>query len=154
MSGADVSTMGGNIDIKKAAVYVKANTMGGDIDIDKIDGWVKATTMGGDVTIHMIGDPSKGERDVNISSMGGDIDLTLPDGIAAEFDIRINYTRNSSKDYEIISDFPIKINEDEEWKYTDGEPVKEIKGSGKTGDGKNTIRITTHNGNIRLRKGN
>ena len=152
MSGADVSTMGGNIDIKKAAEFIKASTMGGNIDISEIDGWVKASTMGGDIEINMTGDPEKGDRDVNISSMGGDIELTLPEGISAEFDVRINYTRNSRQDYEIKSDFPLNIKEDEDWKYKNGDPHKEITASGKTGSGKNKIYINTNNGDITIKK--
>lgn len=153
MSGADVSTMGGNIKVRKAADHVKATTMGGNITIDQINGWVKASTMGGDIDVNMTGDPAKGNRDVNISSMGGDIELTLPDGISARFDVRITYTRRSSRDYQIKSDFPLDIKKDKEWEYDNGEPKKEINGSGKTGDGKNLIKVTTHNGDIIIRKG-
>lgn len=152
MHGANVSTMGGDIEIRKAKDYVKANTMGGDISIDDIDGWVKATTMGGDIDVYMTGDPKEGKRDVEISSMGGDIDLTLPDGISAEFDIKINYTRNSRQNYKIESDFPIKINETKDWKYSGGDPRKVIEGEGKTGAGEHHIKITTTNGNVKIRK--
>jgi len=152
MSGADVSTMGGNIDIRKAAEFIKASTMGGNIDIDEIDGWVKASTMGGDINVEMTGDPDKGDRDVNISSMGGDIDLTLPAGISAEFDVRITYTRNSRQNFEIKSDFPLTIKEDEDWKYKNGDPHKEIVARGKSGDGKNKININTNNGDITIKK--
>jgi hypothetical protein len=153
MSGADVTTMGGNIDIAKAAEFVKASTMGGNIDINDIDGWVKASTMGGDIDVKMTGDPAKGERDVNISSMGGDIELVLPEGISAEFDVRITFTRKSNQDFKIESDFPLKIEEDKEWQYNDGDPHKDITGAGKTGNAKNLIKISTHNGDISIKKG-
>ncbi|MCB0282399.1 MAG: DUF4097 family beta strand repeat protein [Calditrichaeota bacterium] len=153
LSGADVSTMGGNIHVNKAAEFVKANTMGGTIEIEDIDGWVKATTMGGDVIVNMTGNPSKGRRDVNLSSMGGDILLTLPDGISADFDIRLTYTRRSSQDFKIISDFPIKIDEDKDWNYNDGDPRKVISGTGEINGGKNLIRISTINGDITIKKG-
>jgi len=152
LSGAEVSTMGGNVDINKAAEYIKASTMGGNIDIGEIDGWVKASTMGGDIYVKMTGDPAQGDRDVDISSMGGDIDLILPEGISADFDVRITYTRKSRQDYEIKSDFPLKIEKDEEWQYKNGDPHKDIIASGKTGDGKNTIRVNTHNGDIHIKK--
>ncbi|KAA3617711.1 MAG: hypothetical protein D8M58_00855 [Calditrichaeota bacterium] len=151
-SGADVSTMGGDIDVNKAKLYIKANTMGGDIDIRDIDGWVKATTMGGDVDVTMTGDPSKGDRHVEISSMGGDIELVLPDGISADFDIRITYTRNSNKNYEINSDFSLDIEEDDEWSYNNGDPRKKIEGTGKSGDGEHSIKVSTINGNITIKK--
>jgi DUF4097 and DUF4098 domain-containing protein YvlB len=153
LSGADVSTMGGNIHVNKAADYVKANTMGGTIEIEEIDGWVKATTMGGDVIVTMTGDPSKRRRDVTLSSMGGDIILTLPAGISAEFDVRLTYTRRSSQDFKIDSDFPLKIEEDDEWSYRDGDPRKTISGTAEINGGKHFIKITTINGDIRIKKG-
>ena len=152
MSGADVSTMGGDIQVKKAAGFVKANTMGGTVEIEEIDGWVKATTMGGDVIVKMTGDPNQGRRDVHISSMGGDIDLTLPAGISARFDIRLTYTRKSSQDFKISSDFPLDMEEDDEWNYQNGDPRKTIDGTGKTGSGEYLVKISTINGNIRIKK--
>ena len=152
-SGANVSTMGGDIHIRSAAEFVKAKTMGGDIDIEEIDGSARATTMGGDVTIKMVGDPDKGKRDVDISSMGGDIELTVPAGLSMEFDIKLSITKNSSRDYKIISDFPIKIEKDDEWDYSNGSARKYVYGTGEVSGGKNNIKIDTINGNIFIRKG-
>ncbi|MBD3223882.1 MAG: hypothetical protein GF313_04085 [Caldithrix sp.] len=152
--GADVHTMGGSIHVKKAKVYVKAKTMGGDINIDEVDGWVKATTMGGDINIKMVGDGQKGKRDVYISSMGGVIDLTLPANISADFDVKLTYTRDSSQDFEIDSDFDMTIEEEsDEWSYRNGSPRKVIRGKGSVGGGKNTIHIETINGDVRIKKG-
>ncbi len=153
--GADVHTMGGDIEIKKADIYVKAKTMGGDIDINSVNGWVKASTMGGDVTVVMVGDGQKGKRDVNISSMGGEIELTLPSNISAKFDVHLTYTKDSRQDFKINSDFDMDIEEKtKEWQYRQGTPRKEIVGKGQVGGGKNTIHIDTINGNIRIKKGN
>jgi DUF4097 and DUF4098 domain-containing protein YvlB len=152
-AGATVSTMGGDVHIRSAAKYVKAKTMGGDIDIDAIDGAAKASTMGGDVTVTMIGDPEKGERDVDLSSMGGDIILTVPAGLSMDFDIKLTYTERARKEYKIISDFPINIEQSEEWDYSQGSARKYIFGTGKVGGGKNRVRIETTNGNIIIKKG-
>jgi len=151
--GAAVKTMGGNIEINRAKLYVRATTMGGNIDIGEIDGWIKASTMGGDVSAVMVGDPDKGERNVEISSMGGDIELTLPAGISADFDIRLTYTKNSSQSYKISSDFDLKVEESKEWEYSKGSPRKVIRGGGSVKGGKNRIKIETINGNITIRKG-
>ena len=152
-AGANVSTMGGDVHIRSAAKYVKAKTMGGDIDIDAIDGAAKASTMGGDVTVKMIGDPNKGDREVDLSSMGGDITLTVPAGLSMDFDIKLTYTERARKDYKIISDFPIKLEESEEWDYSQGSARKYIFGTGKVGNGKHKVRIETINGNIIIKKG-
>jgi len=151
--GAKVNTMGGDIDIDMAKVYVDATTMGGDIDIREIDGWIKASTMGGNVTAVMVGDPNKGERHVDVSSMGGDIEITLPADLSIEFDVRLTYTKNSRKNYKIISDFDIKTEETKDWSYSNGTPRKHIYGTGKVKDGKHLVRIETINGDIRIRKG-
>ncbi len=153
-AGANVSTMGGDIRIRSAAKYVRAKTMGGDINLDEVDGGAKASTMGGDITVRMIGDPGKGDRDIDLSSMGGDITLTVPAKLSMDFDVKLTYTKNSRRSYKIESDFPIKIDEKDEWDYSEGTPRKYIYGTGKTGDGKYKIKIETINGDIRILKGN
>ena len=152
-SGAAVSTMGGDIHISSAGKYANASTMGGDIELGKVDGSIEASTMGGDITATMVGDPEKGERDVDLSSMGGDITLTVPAGLSMRFDIKLTFTKNSSRSYKIISDFPIKTEESKEWDYDAGTPRKYIFGSGNVKDGKNKIKIETINGNIYIKKG-
>lgn len=153
--GADVHTMGGNIHIHSANKYVKAKTMGGDIDIDAVDGWVETSTMGGDVTVTMIGNPVEGKRNVEISSKGGDISLTVPPGLSMDFDIELAYTRNSRKNYKIDSDFDMRIEETDEWSRPRfmGSPRKYIYGSGSIAGGNNTIKIKTINGNIYIKRG-
>src|SRR6185436_19983527 len=116
--GAEVSTMGGDIRIHSAGEYVKAKTMGGDISIDKVDGAIKAETMGGDVDVTMVGNPAEKNRDVLLSSKGGDITLVVPAGLSMDVDIRLAYTRDSrhdSKSYRIESDFELKEERSKEW---------------------------------------
>lgn len=151
-SGANVSTMGGDIRIRSAKKYVKAKTMGGDITIDSIDGSVEASTMGGDLRVTMVGDPNSGDRHVGMESKGGEIVLSLPDGLSMRFDIKLAYTRNSRQDFRILSDFPIGIRETDSWDYIQGSPRKYIYGTGSVGTGKHLVKIETINGNITIRK--
>jgi DUF4097 and DUF4098 domain-containing protein YvlB len=151
--GANVSTMGGEIRIGSAGKYVKAKTMGGDIEVKEVDGGFKLSTMGGDVTAKMIGNPDTGDRDIDISSMGGDINVTVPPGLSMRFDLKLTYTKRSSGSYQIISDFPVKIEESEDWDYSNGSPRKIIYGSGEVAGGKYKVKIETINGNIVIRKG-
>jgi len=144
-SGADVHTMGGDITIDSAREYVKAKTMGGDIRINEADGWVKATTMGGDVRVLVIGN-----HDVELTSMSGEITLAIPDGADLDIDIELDYTKNSSRNYKIVSDFPIDQNESADWDYDHGTPRKTISGVA-TGGG-NRVVIRTINGNVYLKK--
>jgi len=152
--GADVSTMGGEIRIRSARKYVKAKTMGGEIKIDEIDGGVKATTMGGDVQVNMVGDPDEYDRDVVLSSMGGDIILTVPAGLSMDFDIKLTLTHRARDDeYRIISDFPMEIEKSGDWESAGRSDRRYIYGTGKVAGGKNKIRIDTINGDIIIKKG-
>lgn len=152
--GANVSTMGGEIHIRSAEKYVKAKTMGGEINIDKIDGGVEATTMGGDINVRMVGDPDEYNRDVELSSMGGDIILTVPAGLSMDFDIKLTITDRASRDYKIISDFPINIEKKGDWESSSWSERRTIYGTGEVSGGKNKIRIDTINGNITIKEGN
>ncbi|MHB0971483.1 MAG: DUF4097 family beta strand repeat-containing protein [Thermoanaerobaculia bacterium] len=147
--GADVKTMGGAIEIKEAAEFVKASTMGGDIRVGGVAGSAKASTMGGDVDVTILpGGPR--DKDVDLSSMGGRITLTLPAGYSASFDVEITYTKNSSRKYEIKSDFPMQITETPDWNYRAGAPRKFIRGTSTSGA--HTVKIRTVNGDVVIRK--
>lgn len=153
LHGAKVHTMGGDIHIKKARKFITAKTMGGEVRIDDIDGWVKATTMGGNISVTMTGDPSKGKRDVYLSSKGGNITLTVPEGLDMDADIKISFTKGSKRNYSITSDFKLDIRQSGEWIKTHGSPRKTVTGKGKTGNGTHKILIKTINGNVILKKG-
>ena len=149
--GADVNTMGGDIVIKSAGEYIVAQTMGGDIDVRKLDGGIDASTMGGDIDVVMVGDPEKGNRDVEISSKGGEIHLTVPDGMSMEFDLKIELTRRKGE-YRINCDFPIDI-EGENGKETSWSSRRNyIYGTGSVNGGKHKIKIDTVNGDIYIHK--
>jgi DUF4097 and DUF4098 domain-containing protein YvlB len=149
--GADVNTMGGDIIIKSAGEYIVAQTMGGDIDVKKLDGGIDASTMGGDVDIVMIGDPNEGNRDVELSSKGGEIHLTVPDGLSMEFDLKIELTRRKG-DYTIHSDFPIDIEGEKGNDSSWSSRRSYIYGTGSVNGGKNKIKIDTINGDIYIHK--
>jgi hypothetical protein len=154
-NGAKLKTMGGEITINQAGIFADVETMGGNIDIKEINGWVKAKTMGGDIEVKMTGNPEEGKRDVTLTSMGGDITLTVPNELSMDIEIEIAYTRNSDMDFEdckIVSDFPTKEERSTKWERSHGSPRKYITATGTTGDGKNKIKIKTINGNVYLKK--
>jgi DUF4097 and DUF4098 domain-containing protein YvlB len=151
-AGAQLNTMGGDIHVRSAKDHVKAKTMGGNIRIDAIDGWVHAETMGGDVQVVMTGNAASGKRDVELVSYSGDIELTVPSGLAMTLDLELAYTKGKSGKYAIKSDFPVSMEETDEWDKSDGSPRKYINGSGTIGAGTHRVRVRTINGNIILRK--
>jgi len=156
-NGAKLKTMGGEITINYAGKFLDAETMGGDINAKEVDGWIKAKTMGGDIEAKMVGDPKEGNRDVKLTSMGGDITLVVPNGLSMDIDIEIAYPKNSRKEFEdckIISDFKIDETRTTEWERKNGNSERKyIYGKGSVNGGKNKIIIKTINGNVYLKKG-
>lgn len=151
-NGARLKTMGGDIKVNQAEKFITAETYGGDIEIKEIDGWVKAKTLGGDVTVTMTGDGKEGGRDVTLTSLSGDITLTVPAGLSMEIEIELAYTKKHT-DCKIVSDFNINQERTDEWDDEQGTPRKYIYGKGSINGGKNKIIIHTINGNIYLKKG-
>lgn len=152
MSGAKVKTMGGDITVNKAAMFIEAETMGGEIDIREIDGKIKATTMGGDINAKMVGDPVKGERDVYLKSMGGDIHLTIPANLSMNVEIEIGYDRRN-EDVKIVSDFDLKQERDVVKSESKDHNKKYLIGTGVFNGGKNKVKIKTIGGDVYLKKG-
>ncbi len=150
--GAALSTMGGAIHVRSAAKFVKAKTMGGKVLLDAVDGWMDASTMGGDVEATMTGDPSQGNRSVSLTSMAGDITLSVPAGLSMDFDIELAYTKGHEGKYTIASDFPLSQEVSPEWDRHNGSPRKIIHGSGSVAGGKNRVTIRTVNGNVAIRR--
>lgn len=80
--------------------------------------------------------------------MGGK--LTLPIDYTASFDVEIAYTKNSSRNFEIKSDFPMTVTETSDWNYHAGVPRKFIRG--KSSGGAHTVKIRTGNRDVVIRK--
>jgi len=148
--GARVETKGGNIVIKKSAESVDAKTMGGNITISEHAGRVAASTMGGNVAAVIV--PGGANQDVDISSMGGQIALTLPPGFSGVFDLEITYTRKSSKEPKISSDFPLQQEISPDWERGEWDSRKFIRATGTAGGGANKVKIRTVNGDIVIKK--
>lgn len=151
--GARVRTQGGQIVVRSAEQFVDAETMGGDVRIERVDGDVKAVTMGGNVEVTFVGDPGQEGREIEMSSNGGEMELTVPAGMGLDIDVDLVYTRDSSRSFRIDSAFPLQVEEDAEWTYGHGSPRKHIRGTGRAGSGGNRVRIRTINGNVRIKVG-
>ena len=147
LNGADVSTMGGEILVGKVNNFLKAETMGGNIEVEELNGWIKAKTMGGKIEVKMVGDPSKGKRDVRLTSMGGDIYLTVPADLPMDIEIEIVYNEDDKVEIESEVDLIEKVEDSSKWNNS-----KKLIATGKTGSGKNKIYISTINGNVHLKK--
>jgi DUF4097 and DUF4098 domain-containing protein YvlB len=147
---ATVKTMGGSIDVDQSTGPVEASTMGGAITISTANGPIKATTMGGDISVRETGS-SAGERDIELSSKGGRIELTVPKDFPMDVRISLAYTK-ADRGYHIEQHAGLEVSETGEWDNSHGSPRKYIRASGRVGNGQNKVSIDTVNGDVILRQ--
>jgi hypothetical protein len=150
-SYAKVKTMGGSITIDHATGSVDATTMGGPISIGHVTGAIKATTMGGDITAREVG-ASSDRRDVELTSSGGTITLTVPKDFPMDVQITLAHTKNAPRSYEIIDHVGLQQQETPDWDNSLGSPRKYIRAAGRVGSGLNHIVIKTINGDVILKQ--
>ena len=150
-SFAKVKTMGGAITIDQAVGSVDATTMGGEIGIGQADGAIKASTMGGDITARMVG-VSSSERDVELTSKGGSITLTVPKDFPMDVRISLAHTKNAPRTYAIVDHMGLDQQETPDWDSSFGSPRKYIRARGRVGSGLNHVTIETVNGDVTLKQ--
>jgi len=94
-SGGDVSVKGvtGNVELRTSGGSIHADTIRGDVDADtsggdvsllQVDGKIRGNTSGGSVRCSLAG----ANRGISATTSGGDIELSLPRGTAANIDAR------------------------------------------------------------------
>jgi DUF4097 and DUF4098 domain-containing protein YvlB len=147
-SFAKIKTMGGGIEIEQATGSVDATTMGGGISIGSASGPVKAESMGGTIRLRETG-TSNQERDIHLSSKGGNIELTVPKDFPMTVKITLAYTRTDHQ-YHIVQNAGLDVHESGEVDRSEGTPRKYIRASGMVGSGLNRVTIDTINGDVIL----
>jgi DUF4097 and DUF4098 domain-containing protein YvlB len=145
--GAVLRTMGGDIRVKRANGTVVAKTMGGNIRVDRLEGSLDAGTMGGNVEVEVLGAAS--DRDIAITSMGGSIELTLPQDFAADFEVELE-NHAGEPPAKIISDFPLNIRESTRHHWF--RKVNVVTATGRNGSGGTRVRLWTAGAGITIRK--
>jgi DUF4097 and DUF4098 domain-containing protein YvlB len=151
VSYAHLKTMGGNITIDHAEASVDATTMGGNITIKDVNGRVQATTMAGDITAHLIGYSST-QRDVYLTSNSGTITLIVPKDFPMDVRIKLAYTKNADKTFDIIEHLGLTHRESADWDTSQGTPRKYIYAEGRVGSGQNHVEINTINGDVIIKQ--
>jgi|ERR1051325_6124260 DUF4097 and DUF4098 domain-containing protein YvlB len=145
--GAVLRTMGGDIRIERAGGTVTAKTMGGNIRVDRLEGSLDAGTMGGNVEVEVLG--AAAGRDIDISSMGGSIEVTLPKDFPADFEVELEQSEDG-RPSKIISDFPLNIRESTKRHWF--RKVSVLTATGKNGTGGTRVRLWTTGADITIRK--
>lgn len=147
-NGASLRTMGGDIVITRAAGRVVAKTMGGNIDIASLDGSGDIATMGGEIHVSVAGRAPG--HDLDLSSMGGEIELTLPADFNGDITVELD-EGNGNQGHRVISDFPLNMSDSTRWHWFGGRRLVHM-ASGRIGSGVNHVRITTIGSDIVIRK--
>ncbi|HJQ40678.1 MAG TPA: hypothetical protein VKB93_26365 [Thermoanaerobaculia bacterium] len=145
--GASLRTMGGDIRIDRAGGKVTAKTMGGNIYVDRLEGSLDAGTMGGNVEVEVFG--AGAGRNIEITSMGGSIELTLPKDLAADFEVVLEQDANDPPN-KIISDFPLNMRQSTKRRWF--RKVNVVTASGRNGSGGTRVRLWTAGADITIRK--
>lgn len=146
--GAELRTMGGDIRVDRARGEVVARTMGGNIRVRNLIGSLVAGTMGGNVTAEI--DGVAGSRSLDLYSMGGRVELTLPADFSGTFEIELEQS-DDRREGRIISDFPLQVRKSrrERWFRRDTEVLN---ATGRVGSGEARVKIKTIGDDITIRK--
>ncbi len=165
--GADLNTMGGTIRLRNVDSVAKVKTMGGNIEIDTAGGPVDTTTMGGNIRVLAAGDsvhatsmggnvnvrivPSSAKaRNIDLSTMGGEVELIVPKGFPMDIDIKLAYTKESWHKPNITEPFGLAHSESSDWDYSNGSPRKYIYAKGRVGTGGNRVVINAIGGDVTI----
>lgn len=151
VNGAELETMGGSIEVNNVHEYLDATTMGGDIEIKNADARVKCSTMGGDVYLNVTASPDAENRDIKLSSMGGDIEVIVPEDFSMDIDVEITMDGRGNDYFKVISDFDLEEKKSNRSEWNDnGEIVLTARGI--VNGGKNRVILSTRNGNVKIEK--
>ena len=146
----NAATSGGDIDAVGLFGASRLRTSGGDVQLRDVQASVSAATSGGDVEVDFTLKDFAKPHAIDLKSSGGEITLTIPEKLPATImaEIRLGDSRWYSRErYDIASDFPLKIQREEE-----SREGRYIRGEGQINGGGDAITLTTSAGNITIRK--
>jgi len=143
----EATTGGGDIYAKTVTGALDVETGGGEIELVDMKNRVDVATGGGDVSVEMTMTDFTADHTVNIRTGGGDIDLAIPENLPATIDATIKYNKRNWEDYEITSDFSLKIKT-----TNDDSRYRVIHATGDINGGGDPVTLRTGGGNIRITK--
>ena len=108
----------------------------------RIERIVDINCAGGSIEAEMMVSDSNVDTHCTLISSGGDLILWIPKDLEATFDVELKITRWADEDYEIMSDFPLKIDK----------KGRGVVCGGDLNGGGDLIKLKTTNGDIEIRK--
>ncbi|MDZ7291631.1 MAG: DUF4097 domain-containing protein [candidate division KSB1 bacterium] len=146
----EASTSGGDVEAVGLMAATRLRTSGGDVQARDVQASIHASTSGGDVEVEFTQKDFTKPHVITLKSSGGSIELAIPEKLPATItaEIRLGNGRWFSRErYDISSDFPLKIQREE-----DRREGRYIRGEGQINGGGDLITLTTSAGNITIRK--
>jgi DUF4097 and DUF4098 domain-containing protein YvlB len=146
----DASTSGGDVEAVGLLAPARLRTSGGDVRARDVQASINASTSGGDVEVEFTLKDFTKPHAITLKSSGGSVTLAIPEKLPANIfaEIRLGDGRWFSRErYDISSDFPLKIQREE-----DRREGRYIRGEGSINGGGDPITLTTSAGNITIRK--
>ena len=129
----DASTVNGGLAISGISGDIAAHTVNGDVEAGSTGGRVEAKTVNGSITVRTVAGGTAG--DLEYSTVNGSITIEMSEGTNADVNL-------STVNGRIASDFPLTLEGN----------INPRRIRAKLGNGGPSIRATTVNGGIRLRK--
>jgi DUF4097 and DUF4098 domain-containing protein YvlB len=146
--GARLRTMGGDIRVTRGAGLIVAKTMGGDIEIRQLEGSADVGSMGGNIRVNVVA--SGVGHDLDVHTLGGQIEVTLPRDFDGDFSVELEEDHNNDS-HRITSDFPLQIQESTRWRLFGGSR-KVWTATGRSGSAVNRVKISTIGSDITIRR--
>ena len=128
----DASTVNGGLTVDGTSADIQATTVNGDVDARSTAGRVEASTVNGSITVRTTAANANG---LEYETVNGSITIELPSNTNADVNL-------STVNGRISSDFPLTLDG-----YINPRRIR-----AKLGSGGPTIRASTVNGSVRLRK--
>ncbi len=145
----DASTSGGDIEGRMVVGNARVSTAGGDIEVLDLQGGIEGKTAGGDIEVEMTLKDFSKPHGVSLRTAGGEISLTIPDGLPARIRAEIEVS-DRWESYDIYSDFPLTSSLAGQEAQRRGR--RYITSQGEINGGGDLIELYTSNGNIYIKK--
>lgn len=91
-------TSGGHIEVDQSEGTMELHTSGGHISLNRLSGQVEATTSGGSIDADLTSIETQGFG-VNLRTSGGHINVTVPEGIGLDLDLKGNRVSTELKNF-------------------------------------------------------
>jgi DUF4097 and DUF4098 domain-containing protein YvlB len=134
-SSANVQTVNGGININDVLGGLEFKTVNGGVNLKRVNGTVRGQTTNGGVNIELAGDRWDGHG-MDVKTTNGGVNLTVPRSFSAQLEAE---TRNGN----IHTDQPIVV-------PASNRPERHV--SMALGSGGATIKITTTNGGVNVKR--